>query len=293
MHMRRRFIWLGGTLLLGLALIGWMFMEARSMPIVRTTTVTLPYPPGAPRRPVRIAWITDTHMTGPDNSPERMARVVDLVNAQKPDIILLGGDYNGDHKLFAHRTSDTEVIKPFRRLHAPLGVLAVLGNHDMSRRTHDTSAAIRKGLADAHVRLLFDDAVERGPLAIGGIPEFDKGLADVPGTLDAIARLGGAPILLSHTPDVMAFITPERLARDGHAPWQGLVLTGHTHCGQIALPFYGAIFVPTYRKPRYTCGRYEAHGQTLIVSGGVGTSGVPLRFFAPPDIWIITVRPAG
>lgn len=264
------------------ALVAWMFMQARAMPVIRTAEVTLPFPADAPRVPIRVAWVTDTHLSGPDNSPERLDRVVDLVNAQHPDLILLGGDYVGQEKLFEIEYPDAAAVKPFRRLHAPMGVVAVLGNHDMSWATRDTSAAIRDGFRAAGIPLLVNQAIRRGPLVIGGIPDLFKGLADVPVTQAAMRRLGGAPVLLSHTADAMTQL----------GGWHGLVLAGHSHCGQIALPLVGPLYVPAYTGLRYACGRYAEDGKTLIVSGGVGTSGLPLRLMAPPDIWMITIRPA-
>lgn len=281
MAARRLFIVVGVAAALLAALFGWMFVQARALPIIRSTVVILPYPADVPRTPIRVALITDTHLSGPDNSPARLARTFDLVNAQRPDLILLGGDYVSRDKPFGQIYRDEDTIKPFARLHAPLGVFAVLGNHDISRFTHDTNERIKGAFRDLGVPLLENQAVRRGPLVIGGVPDLHKGRADIAAVLAAMRRLGGAPILLSHTADAM----------EHTKGWRGLILSGHSHCGQVALPYFGALYVPADTGTRYACGRYDEGGRTLIVSGGVGTSGLPLRFFAPADVWIVTIRP--
>ena len=88
--------------------------------------------------------------------------------------------------------------------------------------------------------------------------------------------LGGPAILLSHGPDVFA---DRRVT--------GLVLAGHTHCGQVVLPLLGAVAVPIRRGRRYVCGVFREQGRMLVVSAGIGTSRLPLRLGAPPDLWLI------
>ncbi|PHQ62784.1 MAG: phosphohydrolase, partial [Sphingobium sp.] len=104
---------------------------------------------------------------------------------------------------------------------------------------------------------------------------------DMADTLAAMARIGGAPVILSHGPDVFPLL-PD-------AP--SLTLVGHTHCGQVALPFAGIVYVPSKYGTRYACGLYREDGKTMIVAAGVGTSGLPVRMLAPPDIWLVTIRP--
>ncbi|WP_336966727.1 metallophosphoesterase [Sphingobium aquiterrae] len=267
-------------LVLMLGVLLWMFANARAMPVVRHVEVALPWPKGAPTRPLKVALITDTHLSGPDNDPDRMARIVDLVNRQRPDIVLLGGDYQGDRK-GGHVYDVTESVAPFARFRAPLGVVAVPGNHDWRWSRKVDFAPARHAMEALGITVLQNEAVRRGPLVIGGFNYGGKGWPNIPKTLSAMDALGGAPILLVHSPEFFPDV-PRPVP---------LMLAGHVHCGQIALPFYGPVYVPTRKARRYSCGVYrEKHG-TIVVSGGVGTSGLPLRAFAPPDIWIVTVRP--
>jgi predicted MPP superfamily phosphohydrolase len=274
----RRLRWIALILLLiGAGTLLWMFANARAMPVVRRATVDLPYPADAPREPVTVALLTDTHLSGPDNSPERLQRIVAQVNGLQPDIILLGGDYASEYKGGATYGMDAS-IAPFAALRAPLGVFAVLGNHDLSRHDNRYAWDWQGAFDRIGVTLLRNRVVRRGPLAIGGLDDFPK-----IGTLTgAMRRDGGAQLLLAHRPDHFPDL-PDRPT---------LMLAGHTHCGQIALPWYGAVFIPAKYGTRFSCGPYLMGKRLMIVSGGIATSGLPLRAFAPPDIWLITIRPS-
>jgi predicted MPP superfamily phosphohydrolase len=278
----RALIALLAVILAGIGLVGWMFLQARAMPVVRATDIVMAYPPDVPRRPIRIALLTDTHLSPPDSTRERLDRIVDLVNAQKADIILLGGDYVGDGKGFGEYPLPA-ITAPFGRLRAPLGVIAVPGNHDIFYYDQQPYDFLREGFARIDLPLLINRAVRRGPLTIGGIDDPMRGRPDIAGTVAQMRRLGGLPIVLTHSPDNFPALTAAT----------PLTLTGHTHCGQIALPWFGAIYVPAATGRRYACGRYDEAGKTLIVSAGVGTSGLPFRLAAPPDIWVVTIRPKG
>ncbi|EQB30111.1 metallophosphoesterase [Sphingobium ummariense] len=284
MPLMRRILLLGLVLAIlagGFAL--WLIANARAMPVVRRIEIALPFPAGAPRRPVRVALITDTHLSGPDNSPDRMARIVAQVNGLRPDLILLAGDYIGDNKGGA--TYDARAsIAPFAGLRAPLGVVAVLGNHDNRSRKNRVALSRpdwRAAFSRIGVTLLDNQAVRRGPLAIGGLRDIYTGRPDIPGTLTAMRATDGAPVILSHGPDVFPSLpdTPS------------LTLVGHTHCGQVALPFVGIVYVPSKFGTRYACGIYRQGAKTMVVSAGIGTSGLPIRMLAPPDVWLITARP--
>lgn len=279
--LRSRWLRVLGTLLaLGAGCWLWLMHNARAMPVVRRLEIALPFPADAPRLPVTLAFMSDTHLSGPDNSPARMARIVRLVNGLKPDLIILGGDYIGDDKGGA-TYGPADSIAPFAALRAPLGVMAVLGNHDARRHAGIGRKQWRRQFARIGIRLLDDEAQRRGPLAIGGLRDIYTGRPDIPGTLEAMAAVGGAPVILSHGPDVFPLL-PDRPM---------LALVGHTHCGQVALPLAGIVYVPSRYGTRYACGLYREGRKTLLVSSGIGTSGLPIRLLAPPDVWLVTIRP--
>jgi predicted MPP superfamily phosphohydrolase len=209
--------------------------------------------------------------------PSRLIRLVGRINALSPDLVLIAGDFVSDKKLATRRYPLREAVAPLAALRAPLGRIAVLGNHDHWR---DAPAA-RAALAAAGIRLLDNDAVAAGPLAVGGLDDAHTDRHDLAGTLARMRALPGARILLSHSPDPFA-----RLPAD--VP---LMLAGHTHCGQIVLPFYGPLDTASDHGRRFACGIVREGGKTLVVGAGLGTSILPLRLGAPPDLWLIEVGP--
>ena len=273
MTIRRLLLFL---LLLGLAVIGWGYWNATRPPIVREAEVRLSdWPSGQP--PVRALLISDIHVAGPDMSPARLARIVWQIEALGPDVVLVAGDLVSDRRLSTGHYSLAKAVAPLSRLTPRLGTFAVLGNHDHWR----DAAEARNALEEAGVRLLDNEAARAGPLAIGGLDDAFTGRDDLPATLAAMRRVGGAPVLLSHSPDPFPRIPGTDM----------LMLAGHTHCGQIRLPLIGAISTMSEHGERYACGRVDEDGRTLIVTAGVGTSLMPLRMGAPPDMWLVTIGP--
>lgn len=251
-----------------LVLVAWR--EARADPVVRRMTVRLPgWPAGA--RPVRVLLWSDLHLGNGATGPRRLARLVARANALHPDLVILAGDY-----VAGHRAPDASAAAPMlaglRGLHAP--VVAVMGNHEYWTDAPRVEAALRA----AGVLVLANTAVRQGPLAIGGVDDMVNGRADAAATVAAMRALGGAPVLLSHSPD----LAPRLPAG---VP---LLLAGHSHCGQIVLPGYGPVVEVT--RPRYRCGAIREGRRLTIVTAGTGTSVVPLRWGAPPDWWLLTLK---
>ena len=261
--------------LLGLIIVGRGFWNATRDPIVRTASVAVAnWLADAP--PLKILLISDVHVSSPDMSPARLTRLVEQLNLLKPDLVVIAGDLISG-KLFAsrHHTPD-EIAAPLAGFRAPLGIVAVLGNHDIWHDAPAQAAALRK----RGITVLDNSAVRRGPLIVGGIADEFTGHDDVPGTYVAMDALGTGPrVLLTHSPDVVPKM-PAPVAA---------VLTGHTHCGQIVLPFVGAFSYASKHGDRFACGRIDGEGQMVFVGAGLGTSIVPIRYGAPPDVWMVTL----
>ncbi len=259
---------------LGFGLLAWAYWTAISDPVVRRAEVALPlYPRG--EKPVTALLMSDIHVAGPDMPPERLMRIVQQINRLNPDLVLIAGDLVSDKLLASRRYSFSEAVAPLRQLRPRLGTFAVLGNHDHWRSAGEARAALRA----AGVTLLNNDAARAGPLAVGGLDDAFTGRDDLAATVDRMRRAGGAPILLSHSPDPF----PD-------APTDvGLMLAGHTHCGQIRLPVIGAISYMSEHGDRYGCGVVREGGKTLIVGAGLGTSKLPLRLGAAPDMWLVKI----
>lgn len=261
-------------LTIAVAIIIWGYVNATTTPVIRTANlISAEFSTG--QQPLRIAFLSDIHAADPGASPDHIADIVQLVNDQKPDIVLLGGDFVSTKQVAWSHPDFTAAVAPLAGLEAPFGVYAVLGNHDHWR---DAEAGTR-ALEALGITVLDNDAVQVGPIALGGVDDAFTHNANVRGTIAAMDRLNGLKVLLSHSPDVM----PE-------ADGANLVLAGHTHCGQISLPLQGPIVTMSRFGKRYACGQVEENGRTLIVGAGTGTSLLPIRFGAPPDIWIIEVR---
>jgi len=158
-----------------------------------------------------------------------------------------------------------------------LATVAVLGNHDHWR----DAAAARRALARAGIHLLENDAVQLGPVAVGGLDDDFTDRADLPATLAALRALEGPKLILSHSPDPFADPAPDVF----------LMLAGHTHCGQIAPPLIGPLSTMSDYGRRYACGLVREGGRTLVVTAGLGTSGIPLRLGAVPDMWLVEIGP--
>lgn len=263
-------------ILLGAAGLAWGYGEAAADPEVRHASVALAgWPDGAP--PVRALLISDIHVAGPDMPPDRLARIVDTIAALDPDIVLIAGDLVSDRQVATRRYSLTEAVAPLARLRPRLGTFAVLGNHDHWRDAADA----RRSLEAVRVRVLDNEAVQAGPLAVGGLDDAFTHHEDLAAAVAAIRRLPGAKLLLSHSPDPFPEVPAD-------VP---LMLAGHTHCGQIRLPIVGALATMSRFGDRYACGVIREQGKTLIVGAGLGTSLLPLRIGAPPDMWLIELGP--
>lgn len=216
---------------------------------------------------LRIGLITDTHHSS-YTSLELIARAVDLVNAERPDLVVLGGDYVTRRS----RTYTPAAATPFAALRAPLGVYGVLGNHDDDVQVPRVLA--RQGvqvLRDARTRL----QVRGHALDLIGVQYWTR-------QLEALARLarGRAPltILLAHDPRRLWEAAALRIP---------FVLSGHTHGGQVSLPLLGPVAARKYPVP---AGVLIEPTTTLFVSRGVGTVLLPTRIGCPPDVAVLTLR---
>ena len=241
-------------------------------------------PPGWPRDlPLSIAVIADPHASEPYMSAARIERIVAETNALKPDLIVLLGDYEASHRFVTKAVPSETWAKLWAECKAPLGVHAILGNHDWWFNLSRIRSALRK----AGIPVMENDAVRlthRGrPFWLVGLgdqiahirgPGRFVGVDDLPGTLAKLADNAPA-ILLAHEPDIFVKV-PKRIA---------LTLSGHTHGGQVRL-FGWAPIVPS-RYKRFAYGHIVEGDRHLIVSGGLGCSIAPIRIGVPPEIVMV------
>ena len=269
---------------LGVVLLYWgAIVEPGRLSLTELEVEVEGLPAGSP--PIRLLHITDLHV---ERLAEREEAVLALAQGVRPDAILMTGDYvnlsyNGDAQTHA------DVRDLLLRLEAPYGVYATLGSPPVDLREYVPAL-----FEDLPVHLLRDEGITMDfgggrRLALLGI-ECTHHL-DEDGA--ALARLaeetpGGAPrILLYHSPELMPQAVEHGL---------DLYLCGHTHGGQVRLPLYGAIITSSQLGKAYVMGHYRRDGTHLYVSRGIGFEGLSaprVRFLAPPEMTLVTLRPAG
>jgi hypothetical protein len=210
-----------------------------------------------------------------------VAQVAELVSRQRADLVCLLGDFVDPEVTFGRPVAPEVVARPLGALHAPLGVLAVLGNHDWRTDGPRVAAALRA----AGVTVLENEAVHVSDDA--GRTLWIAGLEDpterVPDVIAAVAEVpeGEPLVVLSHDPDLFPSIPPR----------SSLTLSGHTHGGQVNLgSALRGLVIPSLFGDRYARGHVVEGGRHLYVTSGVGTSVHPVRFARPPEIVVLTVR---
>jgi predicted MPP superfamily phosphohydrolase len=281
--MTRRGLLLGGLGLVGAAGIGTVGygagIEAESLVVTRYRLRPPEWPMG---RKLSITVIADLHAGGPNMGLVHVRRVVSYANALKSDLVVLLGDFFATHRFVTERVPHHVWAAELRRIEAPLGTWAIYGNHDW---WYDING-VRGALARVRIPALENTAVaiehQGGRFWLAGIGDQlairlghhrFRGVDDLPGTL---ARIGPEDpvILLVHEPDIFPEV-PDRVA---------LTLAGHTHGGQMRVPVIWPRFVPSAYGARYAYGHIVESRRHMIVSGGLGTSIVPVRLGVLPEI---------
>jgi uncharacterized protein len=225
---------------------------------------------------LRIAFATDFH-AGATTHRTQIDRAFEALAASGADLILLGGDFVG------HRPRDVDrVARRLTTLRAPFGIFGVLGNHD----NHTDPELVRGALSDAGVRMLMNEVVRLPPpyerTRLVGLDDHASG---APQAAEIERDEAVSTVLLIHQPSGLLDVKSHPI---------DLALAGHTHGGQIVLPGGYAPITPSGAMSRqYLAGRYALPDRgTLVVSRGVGTSTIPLRWNAPADVLVITLHGA-
>lgn len=219
---------------------------------------------------VRVVFAADFHLAPDDEN--RLERIVGAINAQNPDIVILGGDYvNGHRKQTAMPAG--RIAESLGRIKSKYGIYAVLGNHDIWYGKDD----IMQAFFQNHITVLDN---RNQVLEISGHRLYLAGVADPvteePDIRKALEGTTSPVIFVTHSPDIF----PE-------VPQNTLTLAGHTHGGQIVLPWWGAPVSNSKFGQRYLQGKIVEDGKTLIVSKGLGTSILPVRFLCRPEIVVV------
>ena len=222
----------------------------------------------------KIVFVSDIHY-GPFFSLDRVRSLVDRINAQNPDLVLLGGDY-------VHR--DARYIKPcfeeLARIKAMDGVFGVLGNHDHWEEAELTRSEMKR----AKIVDLDNNAVwvskNGDKIKLGGIGDFFEDKQIIEPTVKDVSE-NDFVLLVSHNPDPVETLPPNII---------DLVLSGHTHGGQVSFFGLWAPLIPSMYGQKYRTGIVKTDATTVIISNGIGTITPPVRFFVRPQLLIIELK---
>ncbi len=213
----------------------------------------------------KIIFVSDFHIA--KNERKRLQKIVNTINEIEPDLVLSGGDFIKGHD-GKYTLPIEEQVKEFNKINAPM--ITVLGNHDGMF----DKERVRNVLQTNGITVLENSNTEFEGLSIAGVEDIQTGFPDV-----ELALIGTEhpTILLSHNPDIYY---------DVHEKVE-LILAGHLHGGQIYLPFVGALNVPSKYGNKLVRGLIEETHNKMLVTNGLGTSILPIRFGAVPEIIVI------
>ena len=263
-------------------LLIWPFAEPWMLETEPVTLSCADLPAGIGQ--LRIVYASDIHQGGL-YTQSRVESLISHINACSADIVLLGGDYADDSN------SAIAFFRNLPRIHSRYGVYGVLGNHDRTIPESNLTT-LRAAMISAGVTPLINDVAEvrigMSSIYIAGIDDVGNGYPDLKG----VAKRTDAAdyvIFLSHSPAVIEDALTAR-DRNSRKDWFDLGLFGHNHGGQIAIrgPLLKDDGVPI----KYTSGWFRHNRTDMLVSRGVGTSGIPVRFLCQPQIHLITVNTA-
>jgi len=233
----------------------------------------------------RIAQLSDFHFD-PHFSVVPLRKAVETLNQLKPDLIVLTGDFvtvpafskAGQAKRSAANIEPCSEL--LAQLHAPAGLLACLGNHDLGT----DPVRITRTLHSRGIEMLRNASLplqrEASRLWLCGVDDVLEGHADLDLTLRGIPA-DEPVILLAHEPDFALEASRRRV---------DLQLSGHSHGGQVRIPFLGAPYLPELGR-KFPKGLYKIGPLTLYTNVGIGTIRIPVRFDCPPEITLFTLRP--
>jgi len=259
-----------------------VFIEPNHPRIVRQEIALRRWP--KPLDGFTIALLSDFHYDS-HFSAHPLHAAIAMVNGLNPDLIVLTGDFVSMRLLGGHEQESARAAEPcaalLRQMHARCGLWAVLGNHDVFTDPDIVTEALR-----AHgIGVLVNESApiesKGAHFWLGGVNDVLSGDSDLQATLHQ--RPAGEPVvLMAHEPDFADYVA--RYDVD-------LQLSGHSHGGQVRLPFVRPLYLPELAR-KYVRGLHRIGGLTLYTNTGLGTVGLPVRLNCPPEITFLTVRPA-
>ena len=214
----------------------------------------------------KIVFASDFHVA--EHDKKRLKKIVDTINKQNPDLVLLGGDFIKGHN--GENTMPIEKqLEIFKQINAP--IVSIIGNHDGWYNKEKVIRTLKSG----GIRVLVNENTRIGDITIAGVDDFQTGS---PEPEKALWGCVGKTILMTHNPDVYSTVDKK----------VDLILAGHVHGGQVRFPFVGALTAPSKYGTKYAQKHvFNETQNTMIVSRGLGTSILTLRFCCFPEIIVI------
>jgi predicted MPP superfamily phosphohydrolase len=264
---------IGSALILALWAFWW---EPSSLDVVEQTISVKRW--HVDHEGLRIAVLSDLHVGAPHRDLASLQELVSITNKQTPDLVVILGDLVIQGVVGGRFVPPEPIAKELARLRAPLGVVAVLGNHDW----WFDGERVRRALSTEGITVLNDQNFrvthkDRSFWLMGLDDLWTRG-NHLKATLASI-RDDDPIIALAHNPDIFPEMPPRVT----------LTLAGHTHGGQVNFPIIGRPIVPSRFDQRFAYGLIEENGRKLFVTGGVGTSILPIRFRVKPEVVILTM----
>lgn len=268
MNRRDFFRFAGQTAFLGAALTGvWGFVLQPFMPRLYHIQIKLPGLGGK----IRIVQLSDFH-AGPHTANAVIERAVQMAGEQNADLIALTGDYVSFKSKYIGI-----VTRELKKLHPSLGIWGCFGNHDywaVIEPIRESMGEIGVNLLENRGEVIIKDSAK---FYLCGVGDIWEGEDDLPRAV-AGRPAGMSAVMLCHNPDFAFQAAREKI---------DLMLSGHTHGGQVKLPFIGAPVIPSVYGKRFTAGLCDAEGMKVYVNRGIGNINPPLRLGVPPEVTVI------
>jgi len=228
---------------------------------------------------LKIAVISDIHAGAPFINLEKLKKIVELTNKENPDLILMPGDFVIKQVVGGKFIKPELIADVLAKLKSKYGMVAVLGNHDWWYDGERVALALENQKITVLENNNRELIINGKSLWVAGVTDLTTRFPDIEKALSEIKNENSV-LLLSHNPDVFPFV-PNRVS---------LTISGHTHGGQVKLPFVGRLVVPSIHKKLYALGHVHQNNKDLYVSSGIGTSILPVRFGVLPEIEILTLK---
>ncbi|MFA6537516.1 MAG: metallophosphoesterase [Patescibacteria group bacterium] len=275
---KARFFLLAVIILIFVVVIYGSFVEPQ---LIKTTKIPITLSPSQNKATIKIAFLTDWHL-GYFKGPFFANRIVNLVKNEKPDLILLGGDF------LDRKRKPEDTIFPLQKISLLIPTFAVMGNHEYNtggindEDFEDRTKELRQFFFKNKIKVLDNGcetiSLKNKKINIAGIIDLWTGKADLRKAYETCDPRQKT-VLLAHNPDVILSPPAEKF---------DLILSGHTHNGQVRLPFIGSIYpIPTELGRKFGQGLFQLKNNQLYISSGIGEGGTRARLFNRPELTII------